>query len=67
MTNLAIHGMEFIALISLIAIIFMPSYILRRTDLIVDRIEFYLLIYLTSFMGAYVGVMLIYVIQTYLI
>ena len=67
MTNFIIHGMEFIALISLIAIIFMPSYILRRTDFIIDRIEFYLLIYLTSFMGAYVGVMLIYVIQTYLI
>ena len=67
MTNFIIHGMEFIALISLIAIIFMPSYILRRTDFIIDRIEFYLLIYLTSFMGAYVGVMLIYVILTYLI
>ena len=67
MTNFIIHGMEFIALISLIAIIFMPSYILRRTDFIIDRIEFYLLIFLTSFMVAYVGVMLIYVIQTYLI
>ena len=67
MTNFVIHGMEFIALISLIAIIFMPSYILRRNGFIIDRIELTLLIYLTSFMGAYVGVMLIYVIQTYLI